>query len=125
MADDEIGDGFAALFGRIFFHDVGAHRPQHMQQSGSARIEADRAQSQLRTRHQRRRDDEERGRGEIGRHPYIGRAQAMAAGHHGLARAEHNWVSKGREHALGVVAGRMWFAYPGFAIRVQACEQQC
>ena len=123
MPHHQVGDRFATVDGRVLLDDVRTHQPQRVQQAGAARIEPDRAQAQLRAGHDGRRDQEEGGRGEIRRHRHVGGAQALAAAQPGEAGRELDLHTEGREHALGVVAGRVRFGHRGFAVRVQAGQQ--
>ena len=123
MPHHQVGDRFATVDGRVLLDDVRTHQPQRLQQAGAARIEPDRAQTQLRAGHDAGGDQEERGRGKIRRHRHVGGAQALAAAQPGEAGRELDLHTEGREHALGVVAGRVRFGHRGFAARVQAGQQ--
>ena len=76
------------------------------QQAGARRVHPDAAQHDLRARHERRRGDEERGRGKVARDVHLLQLDAAHARHrHAPVLAAH--VDAGRaQHHLGVVARR-------------------
>ena len=124
MPHAQVGDRLAALLAPGQLDDVGAHRPQHVQQPSAARVHAHPPEHQLGTRHDAGGDDEERRRGEIRGHLDVARLQREAAEDRGLARDEGTGRTERRQHALAVVAGGMRLAHVRLAICVQARQQQ-
>ncbi|MNI43240.1 hypothetical protein D3C73_975640 [compost metagenome] len=123
VAHHQIGHRLATLLCRVLFGDVRPHQAQRVQQAGTARIEADLLQAQLGAGNDAGRDQEERSRGEVGRHHDVGRAQALATAQAGLARRERDVHAERGQHALGVVTGRVRLGHAGLAMRVQARQQ--
>ena len=120
----QVGDRLRRPARRILLDDVGAHRPQHAQQPGAARIHADRAQARGRSRAPRvaatrKNAADEKSAGtdtSVARRRWPPRQRASPG-------ANAIGQPKARKHALGVIAGRMRFAHLGFALRIQAREQ--
>ncbi len=110
MAHDEVGDRLAADFARVQHLDLPAHLPQHVDQAGAGRVEADVLDRQFAARHDQRGDDEEGGGGGVARHDDVLRLQVglAADGDDPLAEivCHLELGAEAPEHALGVVAGR-------------------
>ena len=107
----------------ILFGDVRAHQAQRLQQAGAARVQSDRAQAQFGPRNDAGGDQEERRRGEVGRHRDVGGLQALPATQAREAGREFDVDTERFQHALGVVTGGMRLAHHGVAIGIQAGQQ--
>ena len=121
VADAQVGDLLAAGFPRLADFEVGAHGLEHAEDAVAGGVDAHVVQHQVGTGHQRSRDQEERRRGDIGRHPQRGAAQARTALHRPVAGQGH--AERG-QHVLGVVAAEQRLPHRGHAVRVEAGQQQ-
>jgi len=123
MAYAQVGHGLAALLAGRGHRDVGPHGPQRVQQAGPPRVHPDLAQAQVGAGHQGRGHQEKRRRRKVRRHPDRRGAKAVTAFETGVAGTKAHRPPEGREHALGVIAGRVRLADLRRAAGVQASQQ--
>ena len=111
MLDQQIGHRLAADFAAVEFLDTAAHRPQHCDQPGAGRVEADVFDSEFAARHQQRGDQEKGGRRRIaGDFDGLGVQFRLAADTDGARALRCNFDgqlgAESAEHPFGMIARR-------------------
>jgi len=106
VAHDEIAGGLAADATRVANGDVGAHPLENPEQSRAPRVQVDAVHVQLGVLHERRRDDERSGGGEVARNIEVAELETLGWPDGHSVRASEDVRPSHLKQRLRVVARR-------------------
>ena len=115
--------GSAADLAPVVRRDAGAHPLEDPEQARAPRIEVDAVHVELRAGHERRGDDQWRGRGEVTRNLDLAERQPLGGTDADALGPPCDRCAGGLEHPLGVVASRDGLDDRRLAVRIEPGEQ--